>query len=200
MTLADHRLVVATRNRHKLRELAELLPEIHLEPLPGGLELPPETGSTFAENALAKARAVHAATGEPAIADDSGIEAAALGGRPGVRSARYAGPAATDRENLDLLLREVAAAGDRRAVFVCALAYVDESGERLFEGRCEGDLAERPRGNGGFGYDPAFVPAATGVEDTRTMAELSPEEKNAISHRGAAARALAEFLGAGATA
>ncbi len=185
--------MVATRNEHKLRELGEVLTGFELVPLPAGVELPPETGATFAENARAKARAAHAATGEPAIADDSGIEAASLGGRPGVRSARYAGEGASDEQNLRLLLREVGAHDDRRVAYVCALAYVDDSGESLYEGRCAGTLAERPRGRGGFGYDPAFVPAATG--DSRTMAELSADEKNAISHRGAAARALGADLG-----
>jgi XTP/dITP diphosphohydrolase len=189
------RLVVATRNEDKLRELAEILDGVDLEPLPDGVELPPEEGETFAANALTKARAAHAATGAAAIADDSGIEARALGGAPGVRSARFAGAGATDEENLALLLRKLEGAGDRSVSYLCALAYLDDAGrERLFEGRCEGQLAAEPRGSGGFGYDPAFVPADTGPEDTRTMAELSPEEKHAISHRGRAARALAEFL------
>jgi XTP/dITP diphosphohydrolase len=190
------RAVVATRNHHKLRELAEILDSLELVPLPEGVELPPEHGETFADNALAKARAAHAATGMAAIADDSGIEARALGGRPGVRSARYAGPEATDEENLALLLRELAGADDRTVAYVCALAYVDENGaERLFEGRCEGELAPEPRGSGGFGYDPAFVPDDTGPDDRRTMAELSAAEKHAISHRGRAARELARWLG-----
>jgi XTP/dITP diphosphohydrolase len=189
------RLVVATRNEHKLRELGEVLAEFELEPFPGAVELPPEEGETFADNALAKARAAHAATGRAAIADDSGIEARALGGAPGVRSARYAGPDATDEQNLELLLREVAGAEDRGVAYVCALAYVGEDGsERIVEGRCEGTLAAEPRGSGGFGYDPAFVPEDTGPDDPRTMAELSPSEKHAISHRGHAARALAEVL------
>jgi XTP/dITP diphosphohydrolase len=189
------RLVVATRNEHKLRELGEVLTECELEPLPGAVELPPEEGETFADNALAKARAAHAATGRAAIADDSGIEARALGGAPGVRSARYGGPDATDEENLELLLRDVAGAEDRGVAYVCALAYVGEDGsERIVEGRCEGTLAAEPRGSGGFGYDPAFVPEDTGPDDPRTMAELSPSEKHAISHRGRAARALAEVL------
>jgi XTP/dITP diphosphohydrolase len=188
------RLVVATRNEHKLRELGEVLAEFELEPFPGAVELPPEEGETFADNALAKARAAHAATGRAAIADDSGIEARALGGAPGVRSARYAGPDATDEQNLELLLREVAGAEDRGVAYVCALAYVGEDGERIVEGRCEGTLAAEPRGSGGFGYDPAFVPEDTGPDDPRTMAELSPSEKHAISHRGRAARALAEVL------
>jgi XTP/dITP diphosphohydrolase len=189
------RLVVATRNEHKLRELGEVLAEFELEPFPGAVALPPEEGETFADNALAKARAAHAATGRAAIADDSGIEARALGGAPGVRSARYAGPDATDEQNLELLLREVAGAEDRGVAYVCALAYVGEDGsERIVEGRCEGTLAAEPRGSGGFGYDPAFVPEDTGPDDPRTMAELSPSEKHAISHRGRAARALAEVL------
>jgi XTP/dITP diphosphohydrolase len=189
-------LVVATRNEHKLRELAEILAGVELEPLPEGVELPPEEGETFAANALAKARAAHAASGRAAIADDSGIEARALGGAPGVRSARFAGPDATDEQNLERLLRELDGAVDRRLSYVCVLAYLDEEGrERLFEGRCDGVLASEPRGSGGFGYDPAFVPVDTGPDDPRTMAELTAEEKHAISHRGRATRALAEFLG-----
>lgn len=192
------RAVVATRNEHKLRELREILASLELVPLPGTVELPPEQGETFADNALAKARAAHAATGLAAIADDSGIEARALGGLPGVRSARYAGPRASDQENLDLLLGELSDAADRSVAYVCVLAYVDEDGaERLFEGRCEGRLAQEPRGSGGFGYDPAFVPDDTGPGDRRTMAELSGAEKHAISHRGRAARALASWLEAG---
>jgi XTP/dITP diphosphohydrolase len=187
---------VATRNDHKLRELAEILQGIELVPLAPELELPPETGTTFAENALIKARAAHRLTTEPAIADDSGIEAAALGGAPGVHSARFAGASATDAQNLDLLLAMVEPHADRSVAYVCVIAYVDEAGvERLFEGRCEGALAAQPRGSGGFGYDPAFIPAATGPGDSRTMAELDASEKNLISHRGRAARALAEALG-----
>jgi XTP/dITP diphosphohydrolase len=190
------RLVAATRNEHKLRELREILTGIELEPLPEGVEQPPETGETFAENALIKALAAHEATGEPAIADDSGIEAAALGGRPGVRSARYAGEGAGDEENLAKLLREMEDAVDRSVAYVAVIAYVDERGdELLFEGRCEGELAREPRGAGGFGYDPAFIPRDTGERDGRTMAELPAAEKHAISHRGRAARLLAAHLG-----
>jgi XTP/dITP diphosphohydrolase len=189
-------LVVATRNEHKLRELGEAMPGVELEPLPEGIELPPEEGESFAANARGKAIAAQRATGRATIADDSGIEAYALGGRPGIHSARYAGEDASDEENLRKLIEEVGAAGeDRRVAYVCALVLVSEDGdELLFEGRCEGELIREPRGEGGFGYDPAVVPADTGPGDDRTMAELSPAEKHAISHRGRAARALAAHL------
>jgi XTP/dITP diphosphohydrolase len=183
------RLVLATRNDHKLRELSALMAPHELDPLPEDVRLPPETGTTFADNALGKARAAAAATGRPAVADDSGIEAGALGGAPGVWSARYAGDGATDEENLAKLLREVPDDGDRRVTYVCALAYVEPGGrEELVHGRCGGMLAHEPRGSGGFGYDPAFMP--DDYPDGRTMAELTPEEKDAISHRGRAAREL----------
>jgi len=186
------RLILASRNADKVRELGPLLVPHELEPLPDDVELPPEDGETFAANALGKARAAAAATGRPAIADDSGITAQALGGAPGVRSARFAGEDATDEENLARLLDE-APAGSAVA-YVCALAFADDDDgvEHLVEGRCTGTLAAEPRGDGGFGYDPAFVPDddATG----RTMAELDPAEKAAISHRGRAARALADWL------
>lgn len=192
MSAPDRRLVVATRNEHKLAELRAILSGWELLPLPPEVELPPEDGETFAENALGKARAAAAATGLAAIADDSGIDSAALGGRPGVRSARYAGEGAGDAENLALLLRELAQAEDRSVAYICAMAYVGADGtEVVREGRCEGTLAEAPRGSGGFGYDPAFVPRDTGPGDTRTMAELGSDEKHSISHRGRAARALA---------
>ncbi len=190
------RLVVATRNEHKLRELGEILTAVELLPLPAEVVLPPETGATYNENAVIKARAAHRATGEPAIGDDSGISVAALGGRPGVHSARFAGANATDEQNLDLLLSQIARHEDRSAAYICVIAHVDADGaERLFEGRCEGSLITEPRGAGGFGYDPAFVPVDTGPGDERTMAELEPGEKHAISHRGRAARALATELG-----
>jgi XTP/dITP diphosphohydrolase len=186
------RLVLASRNPHKARELAVLLAPHEVEPLPGDVVLPPETGETFAENALGKARAASRATGRPAIADDSGIEAAPRGGAPGVRSARYAGEHATDAENLQKLLREAPAGSALE--YVCAIAYVDPQAaiERVFEGRCAGTLAAEPRGAGGFGYDPAFL--ARGDPGGRTMAELSDEQKDAISHRGRAARELRAWL------
>lgn len=186
------RLVLATRNPHKVRELGGLMAPHEVAPLPDGVELPPETGTTFAENALAKARAAAAATGVPAIADDSGIEAADLGGAPGVYSARYAGEGASDEENLAKLLAE---APGSAVAYVCALAYVEPAGaEHLVEGRCEGVLTDRPRGQRGFGYDPAFVPVE-GVGGGRlTMAELEDHEKAAISHRGRAAQMLKAWL------
>jgi XTP/dITP diphosphohydrolase len=187
------RFVLATRNAHKVRELAPLLAPHEIVPLPDSVELPPEDGSTFAENALGKARAAARQTGMPAIADDSGIEAPALDGAPGIFSARYAGEGATDEENLAKLLREVPADGDTRVAYVCALALVaTDGGEEVVEGRCTGRLTHEPRGDGGFGYDPAVVP--DDYDDGRTMAELSPDEKDAISHRGRAARALAQLL------
>ena len=190
------KLVLASRNAHKLRELGALLAPHELVPLPEEVGLPPETGETFEENARVKAESASRATGLPAVADDSGIEATALRGHPGVRSARYAGEGATDEENLRKLLREVPDDGDRRVAYVCALAFAAPGAPtHVVEGRCEGTLAVEPRGGGGFGYDPAFVPVDYG--DERTMAELSPEEKDAISHRGRAARALAAWLGEG---
>jgi XTP/dITP diphosphohydrolase len=134
------------------------------------------------------------APGRRGGADDSGIEAAALGGAPGVRSARFAGEHATDQENLDKLLREVPPGGDPRLTYVCVLAYVPEPGADplLFEGRCTGTITHDPRGHGGFGYDPAFVPDDR--DDGLTMAELDPADKDAISHRGRAARAFRDGL------
>jgi XTP/dITP diphosphohydrolase len=189
------RLLLATHNEHKRREFARLLAGYEVDVLPDEVELPPEDGATFAENALGKARAAAGATGAVTIADDSGIEARALGGAPGVRSARYAGERATDEENLAKLLRE-APAGSGLA-YVCALVYIDPRAgvERVFEARCTGTLAAQPRGAGGFGYDPAFLPDEKDrVPPNLTMAELSDEQKDAISHRGRAARALLEWL------
>jgi len=186
------KLLLATHNEHKRREFGRLLAGHEVELLPADVTLPPEVGETFAENALGKARAVAQATGKVSIADDSGIEAAALGGAPGVRSARYAGERASDRENLEKLLGE---APDGSALeYVCAIAYVDprEGIERLFEGRCAGRLAGEPRGERGFGYDPAFLPGDGPA--ALTMAELTDEQKDAISHRGRAARALLSWL------
>ena len=190
------RLVLATRNDHKVRELRDLLPGVELAPLPDGVGLPPETGTTFEANAIIKATAAAEATGLPAVADDSGIAAAALDGAPGVYSARFAGEDATDQENLDKLLREVKPGDDPRLAYVCVLAYVEEPGATpvLFEGRCTGTITHDPRGTNGFGYDPAFVPDDR--DDGLTMAELDPADKDLISHRGRAARRFADWLGA----
>jgi XTP/dITP diphosphohydrolase len=189
-------LILATSNRHKVGEMRELLPGVALEPLPDGYESPVEDGDSFEANALIKARAAHATLGGPVIADDSGIESFDLDGAPGIYSARYAGAGASDADNLDKLIREVdAAEGERRAAYVCVLALVEEDGtEHVFEANCEGTLLRERRGSGGFGYDPIFVPDDTGPEDERTMSELSQAEKNAISHRGRAARLLAAHL------
>jgi XTP/dITP diphosphohydrolase len=184
------RLLLATRNAHKLREFERLLPGVDLDPLPDSAPTPEETGDTYAENALIKARAAAEVTGRSAFADDSGIEAEALGWRPGVRTARFAGPDATDKENLDKLHREAPAGS--RARYVCVIAHVTPDGrERLFEGRVGGTLAPDPRGDGGFGYDPLFSADET---RGRTLAELGDEEKDAISHRGNAARQLLAWL------
>jgi XTP/dITP diphosphohydrolase len=185
-------LVLASRNAHKAREFGALLEGVHVLALPDGVALPPETGETFEANAVPKARAAARATGQVAFADDSGIEAAALGGAPGVRSARFAGEGATDADNLARLIAE-APPGSALA-YVCVIALVDPvtGEERTFEGRCTGTMAPAPRGAGGFGYDPIFVP--DDGDDGRTMAELTQAEKDAISHRGRAARALLEHL------
>jgi XTP/dITP diphosphohydrolase len=187
-------MILATRNPHKLREFSRVLGAERLRALPDEVELGPEVGATFAENALAKARTAANATGVETIADDSGIAAEALGGRPGVRSARFAGEDSSDEQNLELLISLVPAGSS--LTYICVLAYVDPASEveRLFEGRCEGRMAAKRRGSGGFGYDPVFVPRQA---DGRTMAELEPREKDAISHRGVAIRALAAWLESG---
>ena len=190
-------LLLATRNAHKVREFNRLLGadgtgSIAVESLPDDIVLPPEDGDTFADNALPKARAAAHATGRIAIADDSGIEAAALEGRPGVRSARYAGPEATDEENLAKLMAHAPAGSPLR--YVCALAYVDPGtgAEQVFFGYCTGRLSEEARGTRGFGYDPAFLP--DGDYGGRTMAELTDAEKDAISHRAGAVEQLLAWL------
>ncbi|MGH2865899.1 MAG: RdgB/HAM1 family non-canonical purine NTP pyrophosphatase [Solirubrobacteraceae bacterium] len=190
------KLLLATHNEHKRREFARLLErssgDLEIEALPDHVTMPPEDGETFAENALGKARAAARATALVSFADDSGICAAALDGAPGVRSARYAGEHASDEQNLRKLLHQAPAGSALE--YVCVIAHVDPASgqEHVFEGRCRGRLAQRPRGQGGFGYDPAFLPddGPAGV----TMAELSDEQKDAISHRGRAARALLEWL------
>jgi XTP/dITP diphosphohydrolase len=187
-------LLLSTRNAHKVREFNRLLApaEITVVPLPDEVTLPPEDGDTFADNALPKARAAAQATGRIAIADDSGIEATALDARPGVRSARFAGPEATDAQNLAKLMEEAPVGSALR--YVCALAYVDPAGatERVFFGYCTGRLAAEARGSRGFGYDPAFLP--DGDYDGRTMGELTDEEKDTVSHRAGAVAELLAWL------
>lgn len=192
------RIAIATTNPHKLRELARicrdwpvewLTVENHRGPWPD-VEEPHDT---YLANALEKARAVSRVLGAPAMADDSGIEVDGLDGAPGPRSARYAGEDATDAENLEKLLVAVARFPPRQraARYRCVAAIAWPDGPELHaEGLCEGILIGDPRGAGGFGYDPAFVPGG----ETRTMAELSDEEKDGISHRGRAFRALATRL------
>ena len=185
-------LVLATRNAHKLAEVGRMLAPfgLEVEALPADVLLPPEDGLTYESNSLGKARAAAAFLGRAVIADDSGIEAEALDGRPGVRSARFAGEHASDAENLALLVASAPAGSGLR--YVCALAFVDADGsERVFECESRGRLAARPRGERGFGYDPAFLPESA---SELTMAELSEAEKDAVSHRGRAVRAFAEWF------
>ena len=191
------RAVLATRNAHKVEEVRRILAPYDVE-LVSLSEFPDvgdvaETGATFADNALLKAEAVAAATGLVALADDSGLAVAALNGMPGVLSARWAGRHGDDVANLQLVLDQTADVPDERrgAAFVCAAAAVSPARERLVvEGRIDGVLIRSPRGSNGFGYDPIFVP----VGEERTTAEMSAEEKDAISHRGKAFRLLAPRL------
>ena len=191
------RLIVATGNRGKLAEFAALLGGSGIEvlPLPAGTVTPEETGSTLAENALIKAEACHGTYGGAAVADDSGLFVDALGGAPGVRSARYAGADADDASNRARLLAELAdvPTGLRGAEFRCVLCLVGHDGEaRYFQGVVRGSIALAERGGNGFGYDPLFVPDEG---DGRTFAEMRPEEKDAISHRGRAIALLATEFG-----
>ena len=189
--------ILVSGNAHKARELARLLPGWEIEPIGG--ELPEETGSTFYENARAKAR-FGRRTGDPArrmIGEDSGLEVEGLDGRPGIRSARYSGPDATDEENVARLLEELAGiAGDgRRARYVCELVCLSPQGDEWRgTGTLAGRIAAEARGSGGFGYDPVFVPDG----EERTVAELGDEWKARRSHRAAAAAALQEAVGSAA--
>lgn len=193
------RLVLATRNAHKVDELRRILADAGLVVELAGVDAFPdvpdvaETGTTFVENALLKAHAVAAATGLPAVADDSGLCVDVLGGMPGVFSARWAGGHGDDRANLELVLAQLSdVPDDRRAAhFACAAALaLPDGAEHVVEGRLSGTLIRQPRGSSGFGYDPIFVPEG----DTRTTAEMPPSDKDAISHRGRAFRALAPVV------
>lgn len=183
--------VMATHNPNKLRELERILEPLHIEVATANLREVEETGTTFAENAFLKAKAACEETGLPAVADDSGLAVDALDGAPGVYSARYAGPDATDAQRMEKLLDALkdVPMERRTARFVSAICVVYPDGERLdVEGVCEGRVAQAPRGSDGFGYDPVFL-----VGD-KTYAELTPAEKDAVSHRGKALRELAALL------
>ena len=192
------RVVLASGNKGKLRELTGLLAPLGLELVAQsalGIETPPETGHTFAENALLKARYAAAAATLPALADDSGIEVDALGGRPGIYSARYAGEGASDEDNLRKMLGEMhgVPAAQRTARYQCVIAYVASPTDPqplLATGTWEGTLISEPRGLGGFGYDPIFLPLGY----DQTVAELDAQVKNSLSHRGQALRALVARL------
>ena len=192
------RLAIASKNPHKLRELGRICRDWPVEWLtvenhPGPWPDVAEPHDTYLDNALEKARAITAALGVPAIADDSGIEVDALGGGPGPRSARFAGEDATDAENLAKLIEVIAAAQPeaRTARYRCVAAIAWPDARTLHaEGTCEGTLVTTPQGEGGFGYDPIFVPEG----EQRTMAELEDREKDRISHRGRAFRGLAGLL------
>lgn len=187
------RLVVASKNPDKIAEIEGVLGEVSLAgEIVRGLDWPDieETGDTLEENALLKARAVMDAVGLPTLADDTGLEVGTLGGLPGVRTARFAGPAASYRDNVELLLKEMHGMDDRRAQFRTAVALVMPDGfEVVVDGVLDGVITESPRGDRGFGYDPVFE-----VED-RTLSEMGLAEKNTLSHRARALRALAEALG-----
>jgi XTP/dITP diphosphohydrolase len=193
------RVVLASSNSGKLRELTALLAPLGFDLIAQnalGVDTPPETGDTFTANALLKARHAAAATNLPALADDSGIEVDALGGRPGIYSARYAGESASDQDNVRKMLGELhgVPAGKRTARYRCVIALVstptDPAEPILATGTWEGTLISEPRGLGGFGYDPIFIP--NGFD--RTAAELDPTQKNSLSHRGQALRALVAQL------
>jgi XTP/dITP diphosphohydrolase len=195
MSDETRRWILATANPHKVRELSDILAaagaDVALEPLPEGVAMPEETGTTFLANARLKARAVLAATGHAALADDSGLEVDALGGEPGVFSARYAGVdgASADAANNAKLLAELAGihGPNRRARFRCVLVLAAPGvPEVVAQGAIEGFILPELRGPGGFGYDPLFQPEG----DSRSLAEYAPEEKNRVSHRGQAARQL----------
>jgi XTP/dITP diphosphohydrolase len=194
VTVPRRRLLVATGSAHKLIELQRLFGDLPIDLVTlrdaGITDESPEDGATFEENALQKARWYAQASGEWTLADDSGLEVAALNGAPGVYTRRYAGPDATDQQNYEKLLTETAGVADRSARFVCTMALIDPvtGSERTFRGECPGTLTTAPRGEFGFGYDPVFE------VDGRTMAERTPAEKDALSHRGRAAVLVAAAL------
>jgi len=194
VTAPRRRLLVATGSAHKLIELQRLFGDLSIDLVTlrdlAITEEAPEDGATFEENALQKARWYAQASGEWTLADDSGLEVAALNGAPGVYTRRYAGPNATDVQNYEKLLATMVGVADRTARFVCTMALIDpvNGSERTFRGECPGTLTTAPRGEFGFGYDPIFE------VDGRTMAERAPAEKDALSHRGRAAALVAAAL------
>ena len=185
------KIVLATHNKHKVEELTNIADgDIEFIPLPDDFPEIEEDGATLEENALLKARFVHLELRMPSLADDTGLEVEALGGAPGVVTARYAGENATYQDNCRKMLREMEGKQNRKAVFRTVLCYLDQNGlQHLFEGKVEGEISTKERGSNGFGYDPVFISAEGGK--TLTFAEMTSEEKNKISHRG---RALQAFL------
>lgn len=181
-------IIVATNNKHKAREISEIFDNVKAVPLfEAGIDVDvEETGATFEENALIKARTIYAMTHKPVLGDDSGLTVRALGGRPGIFSARFAGEHGNTPANNAKLLKEMEGEKDRFAEYVCAVAFVCDKGEFVVTGRAQGEILLSPRGEGGFGYDPLFLSS----DLKRTFAEVSEEEKNAVSHR---ARALMEL-------
>lgn len=188
------KIIAATKNKNKIREFKEILPSYDIiTQEEAGIDLDvEETGTTFRENALLKARAIFEKTGIPALADDSGLEVFALGGEPGVYSARYGGEGLDDKGRLNLVLEKMEDVEDelRGAQFVCSIAFVTEDNTYEAEGVCEGVITREARGENGFGYDPIFYVPEVG----KTNAEMTSDEKNAISHRGKALRNLSEML------
>ncbi len=188
------KIIAATKNKNKIKEFGEILKGFEIiSQEDAGIDIDvEETGTTFEENSLLKAMAIYKATGIPAIADDSGLEVDALGGEPGIYSARYGGEGLDDKDRVNLLLKNMQNIPDekRTARFVCAITYVDENGYITAKGTCEGRITYAPAGENGFGYDPVFFVQEFG----KTTAEISAEEKNSISHRGKALRLFAEKI------
>lgn len=188
------KIVLATHNKHKVEELTNIADgDIEFIPLPDDFPEIEEDGETLEENALLKARFVHLELRMPTLADDTGLEVEALGGAPGVVTARYAGENATYQDNCRKMLREMEGKQNRKAVFRTVLSYLDQNGlQHLFEGKVEGEISTEERGSNGFGYDPVFIPTDGG--NTLTFAEMTSDEKNKISHRGRALQAFLSWL------
>lgn len=190
--MKDSSLIIASNNEGKIREIRRMLPEMELRSMKdiGFVETIPEPYHTFAENAAAKARTIHLHCSCNTFADDSGICVPALDDAPGVHSARYAGDDADDDANLRKLIKDMLGKEDRRAYYKAVICLVWNGEEHYFEGTCHGTLAEAPAGNGGFGYDPIFIPDG----HTETFGQLAPEVKNKLSHRGEAVRKMVDFI------